>query len=80
MTAWSMKFSLLSRRSLTGMSPPMLSMSELYGEYPCHRVVNHAGRPAPHFYDQVDRLREEGVKFLPNGCVDMKTYLWNAEK
>lgn len=22
----------------------VLSMSELYGEYPCHRVVNHAGR------------------------------------
>ena len=23
----------------------ILSMSEYYGQYPCHRVVNHAGRP-----------------------------------
>ena len=27
----------------------VLSMSEYYGKYPCHRVVNHAGRLAPHF-------------------------------
>ena len=25
----------------------VLSHAELYGSYPCHRVVNHAGRPAP---------------------------------
>ena len=25
----------------------ILSMSEYYGQYPCHRVVNHAGRTAP---------------------------------
>ena len=30
----------------------VLSMAEYYGEYPCHRVVNHAGRLAPHFYEQ----------------------------
>ena len=71
---------LIGRERNSRLVGKVLSMSELYGEYPCHRVVNHAGRPAPHFYDQVDRLREEGVKFLPNGCVDMKTYLWNTEK
>ena len=71
---------LIGRERNSRLVGKVLSMSELYGEYPCHRVVNHAGRPAPHFYDQVNRLREEGVKFLPNGCVDMKTYLWNAEK
>ena len=71
---------LIGRERNSRLVGKVLSMSKLYGEYPCHRVVNHAGRPAPHFYDQVDRLREEGVKFLPNGCVDMKTYLWNAEK
>lgn len=27
----------------------VLSQSELYGDYPCHRVVNHAGRTAPGF-------------------------------
>lgn len=25
----------------------VLSMAEYYGEYPCHRVVNHAGRLVP---------------------------------
>ena len=30
----------------------VLSMAEYYGKYPCHRVVNHAGRLAPHFPDQ----------------------------
>ncbi len=51
-------------------------MAENYGNYPCHRVVNHAGRPAPFFYEQEARLREEGVAFLPNGNVDLKRYQW----
>ena len=25
----------------------VLSMAEYYGSYPCHRVVNHAGRLVP---------------------------------
>lgn len=48
---------------------------------PCHRVVNSLGRPAPHWYDQINLLKDEGVKFLNNGRVDMKAYRWNlAEK
>ena len=31
----------------------VLSISDYYGEYPCHRVVNHAGRLAPHFTAQL---------------------------
>lgn len=30
----------------------VLSRAELYGDYPCHRVVNHAGRLAPHWPEQ----------------------------
>lgn len=56
----------------------VLSMAEYYGEYPCHRVVNHAGRPAPFFYEQKELLREEGVEFKDNGCVDMKKYGWDC--
>ena len=56
----------------------VLSMAELYGDYPCHRVVNHAGRTAPGFFEQRERLLEEGVGFTPNGCVDMKVYQWDA--
>lgn len=56
----------------------VLSMSEYYGSFPCHRVVNQAGRLAPGFYDQEARLREEGVQFLPSGRVDMKHFQWDA--
>ena len=56
----------------------VLSMATLYGDYPCHRVVNHAGRTAPGFFEQRERLLEEGVTFKPNGCVDMKACQWDA--
>lgn len=56
----------------------VLSMAEFYGEYPCHRVVNHAGRLAPHFVEQRELLRKEGVSFKENGCVDMKQYQWKC--
>ena len=55
-----------------------LSLAEHYGDYPCHRVVNSAGRLAPHFPDQRERLLAEGVGFRANGCVDMKRYQWDA--
>ena len=56
----------------------VLSMAEFYGHYPCHRVVNHAGRLAPHFTSQRDRLLAEGVTFRENGCVDMKKHQWHC--
>lgn len=57
----------------------VLHMSEYYGTYPCHRVVNHTGRLAPHFREQRCLLLEEGICFLENGCVDMKKCLWNSQ-
>ncbi len=56
----------------------VLSMAEYYGEYPCHRVVNHAGRLAPHFWDQRELLMDEGVEFKEDGCVDMEKYQWDC--
>lgn len=46
-------------------------------QVPCHRVVNKLGRLAPNFafdgpQEQRRRLEEEGVKFLPDGRVDLK--------
>ena len=55
----------------------VLSMSEYYGEFPCHRVVNHAGRLAPFFHEQRSLLAAEGVTFKENGCVDMKKFQWD---
>ena len=56
----------------------ILSMSEYYGSYPCHRVVNHAGRTAPGFAAQKELLLAEGVRFKGNGCVDLKKYQWDC--
>ena len=53
-----------------------LSMAEFYGKYPCHRVVNHAGRTAPGWREQRELLEDEGVEFKANGCVDMKRHQW----
>ena len=54
----------------------VLSQAENYGKYPCHRVVNHAGRLAPNWEEQEHLLWAEGVIFKPNGCVDMKASQW----
>ena len=56
----------------------VLSRAELYGDYPCHRVVNHAGRLAPHFTAQRERLLEEGVTFKDRNHVDMKECQWDC--
>lgn len=37
----------------------VLSISDYYGEYPCHRVVNHVGRLAPHFTAQREGRRQK---------------------
>lgn len=57
----------------------VLSGSEFYGEYPCHRVVNHSGRPAPGWAEQRSLLEAEGVTFKPNGHVDMKEFQWDGK-
>ncbi len=54
----------------------ILSMSEYYGDYPCHRVVNASGRLAPFWPEQRYLLEEENVTFKKNGCVDLKKHLW----
>ena len=43
---------------------------------PCHRVVNIEGRTAPGWSRQRPLLEEEGVRFKPNGHVDMSRHLW----
>lgn len=55
----------------------VLSMSEYYGKYPCHRVVNHIGRLAPHFSEQKNLLLAEGVEFKDNIHVNMKKCQWD---
>lgn len=56
----------------------VLSRAEYYGQYPCHRVVNHAGRLAPGWLEQAELLRQEGVVLKGADHVDLKTYQWDA--
>ncbi len=56
----------------------VLRQAELYGQYPCHRVVNHAGRTAPGWDAQRPLLEAEGVVFRENGCVDMCRCQWDC--
>jgi len=55
----------------------VLSMAGYYGEYPCHRVVNHYGRLVPGWTEQKYLLLQEGVFIKDDGHVDMKRHKWD---
>lgn len=53
------------------------------GLIPCHRVVTRDGKPSTAFAfggmnRQVELLRDEGVVFRPDGCVDLAACLWDG--
>ena len=56
----------------------VLGMAEFYGSFPCHRVVNHAGRTVPGWEEQRALLEGEGVVFRDNNHVDMKNFQWEC--
>jgi methylated-DNA-protein-cysteine methyltransferase-like protein len=56
----------------------VLSMSHYYGKYPCHRVVNHAGRIAPGWPEQKTLLEAEGVTMKDATHVELKKYQWDC--
>jgi alkylated DNA nucleotide flippase Atl1/predicted DNA-binding protein (MmcQ/YjbR family) len=49
----------------------IMSMQDRFGNHPCHRVVNSAGRTVPGWTEQRELLEAEGVGFRENGNVDM---------
>ncbi len=69
--------SLIGRDKNARLVGRVLGMAEYYGEYPCHRVVNHAGRTAPGWREQRLLLEAEGVIFKDGQHVDMKKYQWD---
>lgn len=56
----------------------VLSMSQYYGKYPCHRVVNHAGRLVPGWSEQRFLLEAEGVTMRDANHVDLKKFIWDC--
>lgn len=57
----------------------VLSRAGYYGEYPCHRVVNHAGRLVPHWPEQREYLLSEGVPMKDDFHVDIKKCQWSND-
>ncbi|API88273.1 DNA methyltransferase [Marinilactibacillus sp. 15R] len=55
----------------------VLSMAEFYGRYPCHRVVNHAGRLAPGWKEQRELLEAEDIPMKNTMYVNLKMCLWD---
>ena len=56
----------------------ILSNASYYGDYPCHRVVDHSGRLAPGRPEQYDLLKAEGVSMKDGNHVDIKECQWEA--
>lgn len=56
----------------------VLARAEFYGQFPCHRVVNHAGRTAPGWPEQAFLLRQEGVPLKDETHVDLKQAQWHC--
>lgn len=67
---------LIGREKNSRLVGKVLGMSRFYGTYPCHRMVNHAGRLAPGWPEQAVLLVKEGVPFKDNGHVDLKRCQW----
>lgn len=55
-----------------------LKMSFIYGDFPCHRVVNHQGRITPGWEEQAILLKREGVTFKDDYHVDLKKHQWGV--
>ena len=56
----------------------VLKRADDYGRYPCHRVVNSAGRLAPGWREQGDLLAQEGVRRKDAEHVDLKACRWDC--
>ena len=57
----------------------VLSQAERYGDYPCHRVVDHSGRLVPGWDAQAALLAREGVTLRNAQHVDLRRYQWQCE-
>ena len=68
---------LCGREKNARMVGKVLSLSQYYGKYPCHRVVNHAGRLVPGWSEQRYLLIQEGIILKKDNFVDLKQYQWN---
>ena len=71
---------LIGREKNSRLVGKVLSMAQYYGSFPCHRVVNHAGRLVPGWYEQKSLLEAEGVGFKDDYHVDIAGYRWETHE
>ena len=69
---------LIGRDKKSRLVARVLSHASNYGDFPCHRVVNHAGRLVPGWLEQGFLLQQEGVELKDPMHVDLKKYQWNC--
>ena len=68
---------LIDRNKNARLVGTVLSRAEYYGQYPCHRVVNHTGRLVPGWGQQAELLKREGISLQDDCHVDLKKYQWD---
>ncbi len=68
---------LIGRNKNARLVGTVLSRAEYYGQYPCHRVVNHTGRLVPGWWQQAELLKREGISLQDDCHVDLKKYQWD---
>lgn len=54
----------------------ILRRSQYYGDYPCHRIVNHCGRLVPGWPEQKRLLLDEEVVMKDDAHVDLARCQW----
>ncbi len=69
---------LIGRSKNSRLVGKVLSHAQYYGNYPCHRIVNHCGRLVPGWKEQKELLRGEGITLKDDNHVDLKQYQWEC--
>ncbi len=67
---------LIGREKNSRLVGQVLSRSQYYGDYPCHRIVNHCGRLVPGWEEQERLLAKEGVTMKDRTHVNLKLHQW----
>lgn len=67
---------LIGREKNSRLVGQVLSRSQYYGNYPCHRIVNHCGRLAPGWKEQESLLAKENVTMKNKTHVNLQLHQW----
>ena len=68
---------LIGREKKSRLVGKVLSRAEYYGDYPCHRIVNHCGRLVPGWDNQKYLLAQEGITLKDDTHIDLKHHQWD---